>query len=152
MFPSIFTKPTQKLLILNKTNNSKIPIDVLSIIKDYAFYNSESLPFLKQLATKKKELPLIKLAWSRNKRPPWQREERFPNEPTRSVTETSSRWVFGFTFDNMLSVSLNEPYDLETYNLRLQGENCLNCGEYTYLSYSYKPNLHSKLGICFCKG
>ncbi len=151
MFPSLFKKPTQKLLILNKTNNSKIPIDVLSIIKDYAFYNSESLPFLKQLATKKKELPLIKLAWSRNKIPPWQREERFPGEPTRSVTETSSRWVFGFTYDNIPSASLFHKYGLDTYDLRLQGENCLNCGEYTYLSYSYKPNLHSKLGICFCK-
>ena len=150
MFPSLFKKPTQKLLILNKTNNSKIPIDVLSIIKDYAFYNSESLPFLKQLATKKKELQLIKLAWSRNKIPPWQRQERFPGEPTRCITETSSRWVFGFTYDSIPSASLYHKYSLDTYNLQLQGENCLNCGEYTYLSYSYKPNLHSKLGICFC--
>ena len=152
MFPSYFIKPTQKLLILNKVKNSKIPTDVLSIIKEYAFYNSEKLPFLKMLATKKKELSLIKLAWSRNRRPFWEREERFPGEPTNVVTETSSRWLFGFTYENIPSASLNDLYDLDSYKLQMQGENCIKCGEYTYLCYSYKPHLHSKLSICFCKG
>ena len=151
MFPSYFIKPTQKLLILNKVKNSKIPTDVLSIIKEYAFYNSEKLPFLNILATKKKELPLIKLAWSRNKRPFWERQERFPGETTRIVTETSPWWIFGFTYDNIPSASLTDPYDLNSYKLHMQGENCIKCGEYKYLCYSYKPHLHSKLSICFCK-
>ena len=109
------------------------------------------MPFIKQISAKKKELPLIKLAWSRNKRPSWEREERFPGEPIRAVTETSSRWIFGFTYDNRPSTSLNDPYKLDSYNLKLQGENCLKCGEYTYLAYNIKPYLNSKLDICFCK-
>jgi len=151
MFTSFFKKPTQKLLALNKIHNSKIPIEIMGIIKDYTFYNNESLPFIKQISAKKKELPLIKLAWSRNKRPSWEREERFPGEPIRAVTETSSRWIFGFTYDNRPSASLNDPYKLDSYNLKLQGENCLKCGEYTYLAYNIKPYLNSKLDICFCK-
>ena len=152
MFTGFFKKPKEKLLVLNKIYNSKIPLEVVGIIKNYAFYNSEKLPFLKILTTKKKEIPLIKLAWSRNKRPLWEREQRFPGEPTRNVTETSSRWMFGFTYDNIPSVSLNDPHGLDSYKLQMQGENCIKCGEYTYLCYSYKPHLHSKLSICFCKG
>ena len=60
MFPGFFKKPKEKLLVLNKIYNSKIPLEVVGIIKNYAFYNSEKLPFLKILTTKKKEIPLIK--------------------------------------------------------------------------------------------
>jgi hypothetical protein len=151
MFPSFFKKPTQKLLALNKMNNSYIPLEVVSIIKDFVFCNIESLAFIKQVSAKKKELSLIKLAWSRNHLPTWQREERFPGESTQTLSETSSNWIFGFTYENVPSASLQDPIELAAYDLQLQGENCSKCGEYTYLSYSYKSHLHSKLGICFCK-
>ena len=150
MFPGLFKKPKEKLLYINKLNNEKLPHDVLNIIKDYAFFNNNSLAFMKKVATKKKELPLIKLAWSRNNLPTWQREERFPNEPTRPITEKSSRWFFGFTYQDIPSFNLVDPICLGVYNIRFQGENCVKCGEYTYLCYSYKPHLHSKIGICFC--
>ena len=42
MIPSIYKNPKIKLLLLNKLN---IPMDVLNIIKDYAFYNHEQLSF-----------------------------------------------------------------------------------------------------------
>ena len=150
MYPSIFKKPTQKLLILNKINKSKIPMDVLAIIKDMVFYNSKKMAFLKKVANIKKELPLIKLAWSRNNLPFWERRERFPGEPTRIITETSSRWLFGFTYDNRPSFNLSSPVGLDICDLQMQGENCVKCGEYTYVCYTYKPHLHSKLSICFC--
>jgi len=150
MYPEFFKKPKQKLLYINKLNNERLPHDVLNIIKDYSFYNNESLAFMKKLATKKKELPYIKLAWSRNNIPSWQREERFPNEPITPISETSSRWFFGFTCGGMPSFNLVDPISLDIYNIRFQGENCVKCGEYTYLCYSYKPHLHSKIGICFC--
>ena len=150
MFPELFKKPKEKLLYINKLNNEKLPHDVLNIIKDYAFFNNNSLAFMKKVATKKKELEYIKLAWSRNKIPSWQREERFPNEPTASITETSSRWFFGFTYQDIPSFHLVDPLGLGVYNIKFQGENCVKCGEYTYLCYSYKPHLHSKIGICFC--
>jgi hypothetical protein len=152
MFPDLFKKPQQKLLLLNKMYNSKIPIENLNIIKDFAFYNSEKMPFIKNISAKKREPHLIKLAWSRNNLPPWQREERFPGEPTKIITETSSRWLFGFTYDNIPSFNLITPVGLDIFKLQMQGENCVKCGEYTYLCYSYKPHLHSKLSICFCRG
>ena len=150
MFPGLFKKPKQKLLYINKLNNEKLPHDVLNIIKDYSFYNNESLTFMKKISTKKKELPYIKLAWSRNNIPSWQLEERFPSEPIKPITERSSRWFFGFTYQDIPSFQLIDPLGLGVYNIRLQGENCVKCGEYTYLCYSYKPHLHSKIGICFC--
>ena len=148
MFPSFFKKPTQKLLVLNNLNNSYIPLEVVSIIKDYAFYNIERLPFFKKISTKKKELGLIKGAWPRNNIPTWDIEQRFPEEPNKRVTETSSVWFFGFTYDN---IPVEDFFiDPITYNLKLQGEHCLKCGEYTYICYNYKPLLRSKLNICFC--
>jgi len=144
MFPSFFKKPTQKLLLLNILNNSYIPLEVLSIIKDYAFYNIERLSFFKKISTKKKELGLIKGAWSRNNIPTWNMEKRFPEEPNKRVTETSPVWLFGFTYDNIPTENLFID------NLKLQGEHCLKCGEYTYICYDYKPLLRSKLNICFC--
>ena len=138
MFPGFFKKPKEKLLVLNKIYNSKIPLEVVGIIKNYAFYNIERLSFFKIIAAKKKELTCIKSAWSRNNIPLWETEERFPEEPKRHITETSSRWFFGFTH-------------IHSFNIRLQGENCLKCGEYTYLCYSCKPHLHSKINICFCE-
>ena len=53
MFPGLFKKPKEKLLCINKLNNEKLPHDVLNIIKDYAFFNNNSLAFMKKVATKK---------------------------------------------------------------------------------------------------
>ena len=150
MIPGFFKKPSKKLLYINKLNNSYIPNDVLNIIKDYAFYNIESLNFIKKVSAKKKELMYIKLAWSRNNLPSWQRERRFPGEPTSPITETSSHWFFGFTFQDIPSFNLIDPVGLDIDTVKLQGENCTKCGEYTYLCYSYKSQLRSKIGICFC--
>jgi hypothetical protein len=144
MFPSFFKKPRQKLLTMNKMNNSYIPLEVVSIIKDYTFYNIESVAFLKKISAKKKELGLIQRAWSRNNIPPWNMEQRFPEEPNKRITEISSGWFFGFTYENI------PTEDLFIDNLKLQGEHCLKCGEYTYICYDYKPLLRSKLNICFC--
>ena len=145
MFPGFFKKPTQKLLVLNNLNNSYIPLEVLSIIKDYAFYNIERRSFFKKVSAKKKELALIKRAWSRNNIPSWETEERFPDEYPTRITEKSSRWFFGFTYDNI------PTEELFIDNLKLQGEHCLKCGEYTYICYDYKPLSRSKLNICFCE-
>ena len=147
MFPGFFKKPKEKLLVLNKIYNSKIPLEVVGIIKNYAFYNVESVVFFKKISTKKKELDLIKMAWSRNNLLNCETEERFPDEYPKRIREKSPRWFFGFTYDNI------PPKNLFIYsnNLKLQGENCLKCGEYTYLCYSYKPHLHSKIGVCFCE-
>ena len=142
MFPSFFKKPTQKLLVLNKIYNSKIPFEVVSIIKDLCFYNIESLAFLKKISAKKKELHLIKRAWSRNNIPTWNMEQRFPEERNKLLTETSSGWFFGFTYENIPPEDLF--IDLITYNLKLQGEHCLKCGEYTFICYSYNRRNPSK--------
>ena len=145
MIPSIYKNPKIKLLLLNKLN---IPMDVLNIIKEYAFYNSEQLSFIKKIAAKKREPHLIKLAWSRTNLPPWRREERFPGEPTGIITETSSRWLFGFTYDNIPSFKLHR---LDwTYSIYKCSENCIQCGEYKYLCYTYKRNIRPKINICFC--
>ena len=148
MIPSIYKNPKIKLLLLNKLN---IPMDVLNIIKDFAFYNSEKMPFIKNISAKKREPHLIKLAWSRTNLPPWRREERFPGEPTGIITETSSRWLFGFTYDNIPSFNLITPVGLDIFNLQMQGENCIQCGEYKYLCYTYKRNIRPKINICFCQ-
>ena len=65
MIPGIFKHPTEKLLIINKITQ-KLPLEVVDIIKKHLYYVKNSLPFLKIISKRKKELNLIKQAWSRN--------------------------------------------------------------------------------------
>jgi len=135
MYPSFFKKPTQKLLILNIINNSKIPLEVLSIIKDYVFYNIETIAFLKKISTKKKELPIIKTAFTRNNLPDW-----ISDLSGVQLTENSSKWMFWSIVPNKWS-----------RRLKIMGENCRKCGEYSYISYTSIPYVLSKINICLCK-
>lgn len=121
-----FIKPTKKLLTINKF---KLPLDVLNIIKDYTFYTVNSMAHTRKLITEKKELDLIKKAWSRNNI-----FNRFHQETARVFEE---HWIFGFTREN----GPNET-------LQLQGVNCKKCGEYETNRYSYHPHLHSNLRFC----
>ena len=123
-----FIKPTKKLLTIN---NIKLPLDVLNIVKDYAFYTIDTMSYVRKLITEKKELLLIKKAWSRNNI-----LNRFHQESARVFEE---HWIFGFTREN-------DPFE----NLQLQGVNCKKCGEYETNRYSYKPHLHSNLRFCCC--
>jgi len=121
-----FIKPTEKLLAIN---NIRLPLDVLNIVKDYTFYTVNSMAHVRKLITEKKELPLIKRAWSRNNI-----LNRFHYETDRMFEE---HWIFGFTREN----GPNET-------LQLQGVNCKKCGEYETNRYSYHPHLHSNLPFC----
>lgn len=121
-----FIKPTEKLLTIN---NLRLPLDVLNIVKDYTFYTVNSMAHTRKLITEKKELELIKKAWSRNNI--W---NKFHYETERMFEE---HWIFGFTYHN----GPNET-------LQLQGVNCKKCGEYETNRYSYHPHLHSNLPFC----
>lgn len=122
-----FIKPARKLLLIN---NIKLPLDVLNIVKDFSFYTENSMVYVKQLVTKKKELRFIRSAWSRNNSP---YDMRF-----RDIDwEKDTHWIFGFTNEN-------GPYE----TLRLQGMNCKKCGEYKFAGYTYKPHVHSNLHFC----
>ena len=123
MFRGNFIKPAQKLWLIN---NIILPMDVLNIVKDFAFYTENSMAYIKKLVTEKKELGLIRNAWSRNKSPYFW---------TNNLN--SEKWMFGFTHEN-------GPHE----TLQLQGMNCKKCGEYTYYQYKYKANLHANGKIC----
>ena len=121
-----FIKPTKKLLTINKIN---LPLDVLNIVKDYMFYTLNSMTHVRKLITEKKELDLIKKAWSRNNI-----LNIFNQHSSRLYEE---HWIFGFTYEN----GPNET-------VQLQGVNCKKCGEYEYNRYSYKTHLKSNLRFC----
>lgn len=127
MFRGNFIKPAQKLWLINNIN---LPMDVLNIVKDFAFYTENSMVYIKQLVTEKKELGLIRHAWSRNNSP-------YNTHLWDINWEKDTHWMFGFTHEN-------GPHE----TLQLQGMNCKKCGEYTYYQYKYKANLHANGKIC----
>jgi len=129
MFGS-FIKPTNSLLAINKLY---IPLEVCDIIKNYLYYDINSLKFIKELTKQKKELKLIKSAWSRNNMPLWTHIEK--------TEENSEHWIFGFT----------RSYNNNTFeSLQLQGENCYFCGEFKLITIWKRKGSFSNMKLCHC--
>jgi len=124
-----FIKPTCSLLTINKL---PIPLEVCHIIKNYLYYDIDSFNFIKELTKQKKELPIIKSAWSRNNMPSW------THDAQEQFDENYEHWIFGFTRSHNKFESL-----------QLQAENCSICGEYIYTSTNH-PHTKSNLKICSC--
>ena len=124
-----FIKPTKSLLAINKLY---IPLEVCHIIKNYLYYDINSLKFIKELTKQKKELPIIKSAWSRNNMPLWTHIE--------TLNENSEHWIFGFT----------RSYNNNFESLQLQAENCYFCGEFKLITIWKRKGSFSNMKLCHC--
>jgi hypothetical protein len=129
---SHFIKPYEKIKCINKL---KLPLEICSVIKEFIFYDKNSLHFIKKLTTEKKELDAINKAWSRNNLivSLWRPQNVL-------YTEKSSRWSF--------RLSNYEWHPSRSQSLL--GENCVKCGEFIYVSYKYKPDIHINYNLCLC--
>ena len=124
-------KPTVKLCILNKL---PLPLDVINEINKYVFYDITKLNFYKKKSKRKKNINrLVSCAFSRKNIPYW-----LKNSITQSNWEIKESWMFGFSWPDTGDMGI------------IQGENCSNCGEYIYLSYSTYPHTHPNVKICSC--
>ena len=133
MIPGIFKKPHNELLNINKCT-MVLPVAVVDIIKEYLYYVQNSLSFLKIISKKKKELNLIKSAWSRNNIIP-----TLPNIYVNLSRPDSSEWFYGFTGINGIQ------------KLKIFGENCNKCGEYVLISYNkYSNRISHGIELCNC--
>ena len=126
-----FIKPSDKIKYINKL---KLPLEICGIVKEFLFYDKNSLCFIKKLTTEKKELGAINKAWSRRNPPLW------PFTPFENpYTEESSKWIF-------------ELPNYEWYSKKsiFTCENCPKCGEYKYIAYKLKPHVLCNYDICNC--
>jgi hypothetical protein len=98
-------------------NQMRLPMDMITIIKEYAFYNIEE-------NTKKNKLKLHRVILSAEST----RANRFNNYADYS--DNDPHWSFGFSYRN--------PYN---ENIQLQAIMCLYCGQYQRpYSFSYLEN------------
>jgi ribosomal protein S27AE len=141
MYIGKFKTPFHNIFLINNFN---IPIELCNLIKEYAYYDNKCINFLKELTKHKKEISLIKSAWSRNNVPNWL------SHPVEVITDDAEHWIFGFC--NVLNFADDSLYyyghDFE--KLQLQAENCSKCGEYKILAYSTNINATTNLKICNC--
>ena len=142
MYIGNFKTPFYSIFLIN---NLKIPLELCNLIKEYTYYDNKSIHFLKELTKQKKEITLIKSAWSRNNIPDW---------IVNPITPNDENWIFGFCNDIdlfFLEEEHTSNYSIhENENLQLQGENCNKCGEFKVLAYSRWFNLQPKLKLCDC--
>ena len=117
MVPGIFKKITQKLKCLDKF---KMPLELIDIIKSFAFYEVFSFPYYK-IITKKKQMLTDNFF----------RVEYIPG------IIANGRWTIVIMY-------CQNPY------LFMQSQNCINCGEYLLTSWETHPNAISSLPICKC--
>jgi len=129
-----FKKPYEKIKCINKL---KLPLEICGIIKEFIFYDKNSLHFIKKLTTEKKELGAINKAWSSRNNT----DSIFSLHPLASLyTEKSSTWVFRLP-------------NYEWHSKRMHAilcENCPKCGEFKYISYKFKPHVHTNYNLCLC--
>ena len=142
-----FIIPAKKLLLINKFN---IPNDVLSIIKDYLFYNKTYLKFYKIISNKKHRINIfIQKAWSRNKLKNVTINQGWGEELAEGY-ETQESWMFRYDdFETIMAEGLNVPvacYD----KFHFHGQNCSKCGEYHLISYSNNFNTSNNIKLCNC--
>ena len=144
MYIGNFKTPLYNLFLIN---NLKIPLELCNLIKEYTYYDNKSINFLKELTKQKKEIRLIKSAWSRNNIPNWLLN------PMEILTEYTDHWIFGFCSDRDF---FYEDHSLDSRiheyeKLQLQGESCSKCGEFKFLAYSARRiNFEPKLKLCSC--
>jgi hypothetical protein len=87
-----------------------LPNELIEVVKDYAFYDKSSLPYIKKMSSFKAPInDTIKHAISRNNPRIFQDSVEDPN--------AEEYWCFGFDDD-------------DTERLQLQGNNCFRCGNY----------------------
>jgi len=92
---------------LTTINQFDLPNELISIIKDYTFYDKTSLSYIKKMSSFKRPInDTIKSAYSRN--------NNFGQSLEDSV-EDPEYWCFGFD---------------DTERLQLQNNNCSRCGNY----------------------
>jgi hypothetical protein len=110
-------------------NNMILPLDVINIIKSYAYYDTNSVEYAKKLAEKNPTLEKIKKAISRNNN-----KDYFEN------SDKNELWLFGF--------------DEDTHEkIQLQCVNCSKCGNYKDVSEDtiLKYIIRKKIPIlCLC--
>jgi hypothetical protein len=143
MYIGEFKTPFHNIFLIN---NLKIPLELCNLIKEYAYYDNKCINFLKELTKHKKEISLIKSAWSRNNIPNWLLN------PMQILNEETEHWIFGFCNDrDFFNEDHALDYNIHDYErLQLQAENCSKCGEFKILSYSKWLNLSPKLKLCDC--
>lgn len=123
--------PTYKLCIIHKL---QLPLDIIREIYKCLFYDITKLNFYKQKSNNKINInKMIISAYSRTNIPFWLSHNG-------ETWETQNNWMFGF---------VGQPVHDES-RIQLQGENCSKCGEYSYLSYSAYPHIHSNVKLCNC--
>ena len=143
MYIGNFRIPFYNIFLINSFN---IPIELCNLIKEYAYYNNKCKDFLNKLTQQKKEIRLIKSAWSRNNIPNWLLN------PMEILNEETEHWIFGFCSDRDFFYEDHAlDYNIHDYErLQLQGESCSKCGEFKVLSYNKWLNLSPKLKLCDC--
>lgn len=126
-----FIKPSDKIKYINKL---KLPLEICGVVKEFLFYDKNSLHFIKKLTTEKKELGAINKAWSRNNPAPW-----LFTAPGNLYTEKSSTWAFALP-----------NYEWHSKCGIFLCENCPKCGEFKYIAHKFKPNVHTNYNLCAC--
>ena len=156
MFRSFVNVSLLKLKYVNRIKY--LPTDVIDIIKSFSFIDFEEAERIRYYQhIKAITNQLIKSAFSRSSTI----EEMVYGygadwamaEPV--IDSNSNFWIFGFADDPLIN---EERWDfnvssfnyLNRQDLQLQGENCRKCGEFTYLSYSTFPQIHSNAKLCQC--
>jgi hypothetical protein len=106
-------------------NQMKLPMDMINVIKEYAFYNIEE-------QTKKNKLKLHRVIILAE----FTRANKFNNDPDYS--DDDPHWSFGFEVPN----DYNEQ-------IQLQGNMCFDCGQYHHM-YTLTNYKISENAICKC--
>ena len=127
-----FINPFDKIKYINKL---KLPFEICGIVKEFLFYDKNSLHFIKKLTTEKKELGTINNAWSRKNPAPW-----LFTASGNLYTDKSSNWAFAPPLDEFV----RSKRDI------FLCENCPKCGEFKYISYKFKPHVHTNYNLCAC--
>ena len=122
MIPGIFKNTTEKL---NNLDKLKLPIELIDIIKSFAFYEVNTQPYYK-IVIKNKENISDKI-------------EKFVYFPGYY----SGHWALGCT------VVVSSDFPLK--HIQFQAVNCIFCGEYkTFSSKMWKKGRINKLKTCHC--
>lgn len=129
-----FINPSDKIKYINKL---KLPFEICGIVKEFLFYDKNSLHFIKKLTTEKKELGAINNAWSRKNPAPW-----LFTASGNLYTEKSSKWAFALPPDEFVR---------SKHGIFLC-ENCPKCGEFKYIAWrnQFKPHAHANYNLCAC--
>lgn len=107
-------------------NQMRLPMDMITVIKEYAFYNIEE-------NTKKNKLKLH----SAIKSAEFTRANKYNNDPEYS--DNDPHWSFGFEVPNVY----NEK-------IQIQALMCLDCGQYHHI-YRLTNHKISDNAVCNCE-